>query len=388
MSGTICGLYDAPREGQVTQIVAGFAGRMAEELHQRGGIVPAFPFNGTALAPFNPRTWKETADDLVTRTGVRVYLHTLFAGVIRKEDRITAVIVENKEGRGALIAPWIVDASGDGNVAFRAGIPYTFGREGTVQAPSMVFRMTGINWDEALKVSPGHIEEMARDAVAAGAYDLPRTHMFLFPQPHPEEGLMNVTRVLRADGTTPNTAYIRDLTEAEIAGRRQITEYARFLVERVPGFQNARVVETAAELGIRQTRSITCRYRLRNDDVAGGRKFENAIARSAWPVEVHEADGTRIHILHDDWYEIPFDVMVPVGMVNLLVAGRCICAEHEALASARVTAQCMEEGMAAALAVRQAAHRGGSGAGSTAAALTETDVGALRTAMRERGALL
>lgn len=382
MSGTICGLFNSPSDGSdYQQIVFGFADRMYRELKARDGVVERFPFGGSALAPFVPMHWKAAADRFVREAGVRVWFHTYFAGVATDGDALQALFVENKEGRGAITGRIFIDASGDGNVAFRCGIDYTFGRDGEVQAPSAVFRMTGIDWTTVLRLSQPEVEQLVRDAHDSGEYNLPRKHIFLFPQPHPEEGMMNVTRVLKADGTAVNAGNVRELSDAEPVGRAQIAEYARFLRERVPGFGRARIIETAAELGIRQTRSIRGRYRLTTADVAGCRKFERAVARSAWPVEVHEATGTTIKVLYDDYYEIPFDVMVPDGPKapgNMLVAGRCISAEHEALASARVTAQCMEEGMAAGLAARLAL--------DDSTSIGDIDVARLQARQRELGA--
>jgi len=384
MSGTICGLFDSPSDGSENrQIVFGFADRMYSELKRRDGIVERFPFGGSALAPFVPMHWKAAADTFAAAAKVRIWFHTYFAGVAFNGDDLAAVLVENKEGRGAITGRMFIDASGDGNVAFRCGVDYSFGRNGEVQAPSAVFRMTGIDWSAVLALSQQKVEELVRTAHDSGEYNLPRKHVFLFPQPHPEEGMMNVTRVLRPDGSSVNAGKVRELSDAESVGRAQIAEYARFLRNCVPGFANARIIETAAELGIRQTRTIRGKYRLKTDDVAQCRKFDRGIVRSAWPVEVHEPSGTRIKILYDDYYEIPYDVMVPDGPSapdNLLVAGRCISAEHEALASARVTAQCMEEGMAAGLAARLSVDDG--------CKIGQVDVQRLRARQRDLGAAI
>jgi hypothetical protein len=130
-------------------------------------------------------------------------------------------------------------------------------------------------------------------------------------------------------------------------GRRQAREYARFLQARVEAFSGAYMVETGVQVGIRQTRSVAGLGLLKNKDVIRGRKDRNAVSLSAWPIELHGAEGLKIHYLEDDYYDIPFETLIPRGAGNILVAGRCLSAEHEALASARVTAQCFGMGYAA-----------------------------------------
>ncbi|MGO4839220.1 FAD-dependent oxidoreductase, partial [Rhizobiaceae sp. 2RAB30] len=152
------------------------------------------------------------------------------------------------------------------------------------------------------------------------------------------------------DGRMLNVVDPVDFTEAEILGRRQVREYARFLADRIPGCAASYVVDTGVEAGIRQTRSIVGLERLANDDVVGGRKRADGICRVPWPIELHSGDKPKLHWLLDDYYEVPFRALVPERGENIIVAGRCLSAEHEALASARVTAQCFEYGNAAATA--------------------------------------
>lgn len=155
-----------------------------------------------------------------------------------------------------------------------------------------------------------------------------------------------MTKITWPDGSIPNGLSSIDMTYAEIQGRIQVGEYTRFLKENIAGFGKAYVVETGAQIGIRQTRSIVGRYCLSNDDVVNARKHKNPVTFSAWPIEAHGAGDVSIVYLEDDYYEIPFETLVPESATNFLVAGRCMSAEHEALASARVTAQCFGMGYA------------------------------------------
>jgi hypothetical protein len=155
-----------------------------------------------------------------------------------------------------------------------------------------------------------------------------------------------MTRITYPDGRTPVGISGPDLSFAEIEGRRQAREYARFLKDKIPAFAHSYLVETGAQVGIRQTRSITGKVRLENADVLAGRKWKGAPTFSAWPIEVHEGDRLKIAYLENGAYDVPFEALIPAVSTNLLVAGRCLCAEHEALASARVTAQCFGMGYA------------------------------------------
>jgi hypothetical protein len=172
----------------------------------------------------------------------------------------------------------------------------------------------------------------------------------VFRTTRPGELMVNATRLSGRDGRMLNVIDPVDFTEAEVVGRRQVREYARFLRQHVPGCEASYVVDTGVEAGIRQTRTIVGTETLRNADVVGARKFHDGIARSPWPIELHSGNRPKLEWLLDDVYEVPYLTLVPATGENLIVAGRCLSAEHEALASARVTAQCFEYGHAAAVA--------------------------------------
>jgi hypothetical protein len=211
----------------------------------------------------------------------------------------------------------------------------------------MVFRVGGIDMGRFLRLGPLEINALVREAQATGQFRLPRDHVYLFPMPNGREVLCNMTRITYPDGSVPAGISSREMSFAEQEGRVQARSYATFLRERVPGFEHSYLVETGAQVGVRQTRSIQGKARLTNDDVLNARKVNGAAAFSAWPIEYHDASGVTISYVEDDTYDIPFEALVPVHSLNLLAAGRCFSAEHEALASARVTAQCFGMGYAA-----------------------------------------
>lgn len=355
MSGTICGLYLAHEEPAdvPTQIVHGFAERFRGELAARGGLTPPQRYGKTFTVAHDPLMWREAADDLLTAAGVRVLLHTTVSRVIAEEGRCLGVALLSTAGEVAVHASRIIDASGDAAVISQLGGEYHFGDGGRIQNPTMFFRLGGVNTDAFWSafgddtICPPWVTERIRARRDAGA-DLPREKIWVFRTPRAGELMVNATRLAATDGRVLNVVDPEDFTYAEVHGRRQVRAYERFLRQEVPGCADAFVVDTGVEVGIRQTRSIRSTDDLTNDDVVTARKRDDGICRSPWPIELHDGTRPRLHWLLDDYYDVPLGALIPQDGENVLVAGRCLGADHEALASARVTAQCFEYGAAAA----------------------------------------
>lgn len=356
MSGTICGLYLATEtDSEPVQVVRGFTERFRRGLERRGGLTPPQPYGKTWTVAHDPLVWRETADDMLTRAGVRVVFHAAVTGVVLEGDAHRGVIVESNAGRAVVLARRTIDASGDGAVAARAGLEHTFGDDGAIQNPTMFFRLGGVDdevfWQEwgPDTICSDQTTQRIGDAAAAGL-DLPRRKIWAFATPRPGQLLVNATRLSGADGRMLNVIDPEDFTEAEILGRRQVRQYEQFLQQTFRGCRDAFVLDTGVEAGIRQTRTITGVETLTNADVVGLRKRDDGIARSPWPIELHTGEHPKLHWLLDDVYEVPYLALVPRTGEDIIVAGRCLSAEHEALASCRVTAQCFEYGQAAAVA--------------------------------------
>jgi hypothetical protein len=151
-----------------------------------------------------------------------------------------------------------------------------------------------------------------------------------------------------------------ELTKAEVDGRKQALEYTRFLREQIPGYERAYLMNFSTQTGIRETRRMWGEYRLTRADVLSARKFEDAIAQCGAPIEDHQpGSSTRWEYVPDgDTYDIPYRVLLPQGVNNLLVAGRCLSADHDAHASVRSMGQCMAMGHAAGTAAALAEHAG------------------------------
>lgn len=359
MSATICGLYLATddRSKQPTQIVKGFAERFKKELQLRGGLTEPQIYGKTFTVTHDPLVWKDTADHFLTSSGVKIYYHTSVIGVIKEDDCFKGLILDSNAGRSSILAKRIIDASGDAAVVAKGGYEYYFGDNGRIQNPTMFFRIGGVDTSTYFEyygndtICPPKVTESINSANASGHYQLPRNKIWIFPTTHQNELMVNATRLAGQNGHVLNVINPEDFTTAEIDGRKQVREYARFLKDYVPGCQHSYVIDTGVEVGIRQTRSIVGVDILTNNDVVNCRKRSDGICRVPWPIELHDGEKPKLHWLLDNYYEVPYNSLIPIAGENIIVAGRCISAEHEALASARVTAQCFEYGHAAATAV-------------------------------------
>jgi hypothetical protein len=267
-------------------------------------------------------------------------------------ERVDGAMVFTKEGPLQIRAKMTVDASGDADLVAMAGFPSFIGQNGKVQNPTMIFRLQGVDVDRfvarygADTIMPEEISELIREKNAGNDYRLPRAKIWLFPTTRPGELLCNCTRVVGRDGRELNVLYSKDFTEAEIEGRKQMREYARFFRDHLAGCEKSIVNDTGVQVGVRQTRQAQGMTMLRNTDVTRGTKFADGIARSPWPIELHAGAKPKVEWLINDFYEVPYGCFVPERGEGLLVAGRCLSAEHEAVASARVTAQCFSYGHA------------------------------------------
>jgi hypothetical protein len=277
-------------------------------------------------------------------------------------ERVEGVVAYTKQGRLTVRAKFTIDASGDADLVAMAGFPFQVGYEGQVQNPTMIFRLAGVDVERFLtaygadSILPELVMKKIQKANADGSYKLPRAKVFLFPTPRPNELICNCTRIVGLDGRELNPLIARDFTEAEIEGRKQVREYERFFRDHLTGCEDAYLNDTGVQVGVRQTRQVVGTSTLKNNDVVSGTKFRDGIARSPWPIELHSGEKPRLSWLFDDYYEVPLGCFVPQIGESLLVAGRCLSAEHEAMASARVTAQCFSYGHAIGHAATLAIH--------------------------------
>ena len=310
---------------------------------------------GTGVT-YDQETLKVLWEELAADAGLDLLLHTWATGVRVDAGRIGAVRLWNKGGERWVEGEVIVDASGDADISALAGVAYdNAAQQGRVQSLSTLFKLANVDVARAASVKKAELWERMREAAATGDYDLPRIEGSWHRTPFPGIVLIHMTRIPNVDATDPE-----QLTRAEVAGRRQVREYARFLRDRVPGFEDSVVVATSPAIGVRESRRVHGAYVLTREDVLEGRRFEDEIALCGAPIEDHHAGGDTAwqYVGEAGVYGIPYRCLLPAELDGLLVAGRCFSSTHDAHASARSMATCMAMGQAAGTAAVMAIRHG------------------------------
>jgi hypothetical protein len=361
LSGTICGLYLTNEEWTCKngpkQIVFGFAEKLRQRLLRNGGLSEPQLYGNTYVDAHDPFVWKYSAEELVIEAGAEILYHTVVTDVRVEDRKIKEVVVNTADGYGLIKADYFIDTSGDAVLVAAAGGEFRMGHNGVVQNPSLIFMINGVddekfwNYFGENTICNDDFSEKIREAERKFGVSLPRKKIWIFKCPNKGQLYINATSISKNDGNCLNCIKAEERTYAEIAARKQALAYFRLLKEYIPGCKNSYITVTGSEVGVRQTRSIVGKRTLLNTDVENCVKFEDGIAKSSWPIELHRGERPKLFWLQNDYYEIPFGTMVPSSLDNVLVAGRCIDAEHEALASSRVTAQCFSQGYAAGIAM-------------------------------------
>ncbi|MDZ4765616.1 MAG: FAD-dependent oxidoreductase [Chloroflexota bacterium] len=295
---------------------------------------------------YDPETLKIVWETLALGAGVRLLYHTFVVDVVCDGDRITGVIAATKSGFVRIRAHVVIDASGDADVAAAAGAPFEDAKSGAVQSLTTTFQLINVDMPRAIAVKKDQLHALMGDAIADG-YDLPRREGSVHITTSAGVMATNMTRVGDVDALDPAA-----LTAAEIEGRRQAVEYARFLRDRVPGYERADLARLSHQIGVRESRRILGAYCLTRSDVLDARGFDDRIAKCGAPIEDHHAGkDTNWQYLPDGaTYDIPYRCLLPHGVENLLVVGRCLSADHDAHASVRSMGQCMAMGQAGGIA--------------------------------------
>jgi hypothetical protein len=350
------GLY-GKRDGEMTLLVRGVADELLARIDALGGLnKPQDGMQGRIrVRSYDTSAYKIAADQLLLDAGVNLLFHAWAAAVVRDGDRIAALVVETKSGRQAIRANAFVDASGDADVAAFAGVPFEVGDgHGSGLFPTTMFRVGQVEAKPALE-AVGEFKAindlMARvQQQKPGTYRFPRDGAILRPNIDPREWRANVTQIRNAAGRAMNGVDARELTEGELEGRRQIAEYFRFMKAEVPGFAQSAIVEIAPQVGIRETRRIEGLYALTGEDILSSARFDDSIGINAWPMEMH-ADGRIEWAFPRDenrtYNQLPWRMLVPRTVDNLLVAGRCAAMTHEGQSAARASGGCFVMGQAA-----------------------------------------
>ena len=342
---------------------------IGNEIFNRMRDSKSLPIGWTEDRPCNisHECQKRALFDLLEEAGVRIQLHTWFADVIMQGNRVAGIITESKSGREAILADVVIDATGDGDVAARAGAEYQMGREGdgVCQPVTLMFRIAGVDYARAIfpgsfesymDVPKGEVQALGKSHLA-----FPAGHVLLYPTRLPGEVCVNMTNAIDIDGTD-----VRDLTKAEILCRRQMDDIVAFLREFVPGYEKCYLVTSAQNVGVRETRHFKGLYTLTPEDIVEGKVFDDWIAvRNYFNFDIHntkgnglDANGAQKHFHAKGEYTIPYRCCVPEKTDGLLLSGRNISGTHKAHSNFRVMTICLNIGYGVGVAAAIAAQNG------------------------------
>ena len=325
---------------------------------------------------FDEEILKLVLNRMCIENGVDLLFNTTITEVKTENGVIKSVVGWGKSDKVELFADNFIDATGDAELSYLAGCDFVLGRErdNRCQPMTLCFRMNGVNkelfFEERSKINP-----LYKEYKAQGKFENPREDVLIFNTLQDNILHFNNTRIVKLNPTDPF-----DVTRAEVEAREQVFEIYNFLKENFECFKNAKILTTAMQIGIRESRKVVGEYTLTEEDLLALSRFEDGIATANYDIDIHSPDGsgTSHHYFKaGEWYEIPYRCLIPKKTKNLLVAGRCISATHEAQASFRVMPFCSALGQAAGAATALAVKSGKS--------LREIDISALRAKLRNEG---
>lgn len=319
---------------------------------------------------FDPTMLAFVLEDMATSSGCQLLYYTFLLGVKQSQGHLDSVIVCNKEGLGAFGAKYFIDCTGDADLAVLSGVDYEVGDQHGINQPvSLRFEMAGIDFDafhDAMQKmgnnsykyfamnTPG-MKEIIQQAEADGILSHQDAVYFqAFGIPGKPDAMSFNCPELETKAGVVDAHF---LTQKQIEGKQAILRLRRFLKERVPGFAQAYVTQTAPMVGIRESRRIDAVYNLSAKDILHYHKFDDAIISCAYPIDVHGFEDVSLGLKYDEsvmpderYWQVPYRCMIPKKTDNLLVAGRCAGFDFIAQSAARIQLVCRAMGEAAGLA--------------------------------------
>ncbi|MDQ0217694.1 FAD-dependent oxidoreductase [Peribacillus cavernae] len=383
------------------QVVFGIAQEMVDKLIKMGGAVGHIPYGGFvhSVTPVDGELFRVLSTELLAEAGVIVLYGVNFIDTETDGGHVKGVQVAVKGGLRTIRAKTIIDASGDADVAVSAGAKYSMGddKTGKMQPVSMLLRCYGTNNKEivdsiavskpAMATRADHPEPIPvyfngsfsqwNDIIEEQKIFPNKDHQVYFNTVWPNQVNVNTSAVVGVDGTEPLS-----LSRATVELTQQVYKIFKFLKENVPGFQDAYFIPSIFA-GVRETRRIEGLYEINEDDINAGRKFEDSIGQISFPVDIHNVDTGQpefYQIGDDGAFDIPYRALVPKGLDNILVAGRCVSATSFALGATRNMAPCLVMGESAGVAAAMAAQSN--------VTMPELDMKKLQNKLEENGVFL
>ena len=349
---TFYGYYTPGSES--IKVVGGIPDDVVKEL-QKFNVCIERPnsFSAGTGVTYHPEYLKFVWEKLVKNSGCKILLNAWVQDVICENNSVSRLIIATKTGLSSFSAKIFIDASGDADICYMGGFPFELAGElAPAQTLTTTFQMVNVDIVKRKSVSKQAVNQLMEEASATGKYHLPRKEGsdHITPVDHMTATIMTRLKSFeKKDGKTINATDPEFLSAAEIEGRIQALEYIRFLKDYVPGYEKAELSTFGSQIGVRETRRIDGEYRLTAADVLSAKKFDDQIGFCGAPMEDHhDGEGTKWQYLPDKQFVgIPFRTLIPKSSDNLLAAGRCFSASHEAHSSVRSMAQCMVMGQAA-----------------------------------------
>ncbi len=383
---TFYGFY-TPGE-QAKKIVGGIPDDVIDGLKSFGSMVerPNTYGAGTGVT-YNPEHLKVVWESLLVKSGAKILLHALLQQVSVKDGRVKELTLATRAGLCSVTGDFFIDATGDADLSNFAGFGYEkAGEISPAQTLTTTFKMVNVDLVERKKIKKEQLHELMQDAADNG-YELPRREGsdHITPVANTTATVMTRLDSVRKNSKGEIESVLDDpffLTESEIAGRRQASEYARFLVDKVPGYKDSSLYGFSTLIGVRETRRVYGDYRVTKSDVLEAKQFDDQVALCGAPIEDHHSgDGTNwIYLPDGSAVGIPLRSLIVKDSINTMVIGRCFSASHDAHASIRSMAQCMAMGVAAGVA--------GSIALANRKEIREVTFSDIRTKIIETGAIL
>jgi len=353
---TFYGFY-TPGE-KAKKIVGGIPDDVIDGLKSFGSMVerPNTYGAGTGVT-YNPEHLKVVWESLLIKSGAKILLHALLQQVSVKDGRVKELTLATRAGLCSVTGDFFIDATGDADLSNYAGFEYEkAGEISPAQTLTTTFKMVNVDLVERKKIKKEQLHELMQDAADNG-YELPRREGsdHITPVPNTTATVMTRLDSVRKNSKGEIESVLDDpffLTDSEIAGRRQASEYARFLVDKVPGYKDSSLYGFSTLIGVRETRRVYGDYRVTKSDVLEAKQFDDQVALCGAPIEDHHSgDGTNwIYLPDGSAVGIPLRSLIVKDSVNTMVIGRCFSASHDAHASIRSMAQCMAMGVAAGVA--------------------------------------
>ena len=294
-------------------------------------------FGGCWNKSFNYEYMKWILEQKMREAGVEVLYNTTFSKTLGEGKKVYGIVAENIGGRFAALAKTVVDCTGDGSVAASAGCPFELGEDGDYkQCQAMTLMFLVGNIPEKYKDGMMIYEKLNAAYEKAGK-EIPFKVPYLIPAPNSHFGVVQFTHMYEY-----NPLDAKELTQATMEGRAQLMDAFQFLKKYDEEFKDLELITSSSVLGVRESRRIIGEYCITKEDIFSGAQFEDAVAYVTFVADIHTKSNKGQHVFHVKPYHIPMRALLPKGYEGIVVAGRCISGEREAMASYRVTGNCAQ----------------------------------------------